>query len=165
MSLFRTLGELQEEFEQELGEVISREMGEDRERATESLRAKLDEIGEFISQNIQIPKSHPFVGEVIEVEKIEVVDIDHVLTTYHREGEATNISFVAAIRAHVLLDTSPYAFFRSALTANAGNTEGRPLDEQAKVVQHVLKYSVEVEATADYQFENAEYLSAHIKSY
>jgi hypothetical protein len=96
---------------------------------------------------------------------IEVVGIDHVLTTYHRADEPTNISFVAAIRAHVLLDTSPYAFFRSALTANAGNTEDRPLDEQPKVVQHVLEYRVEVEATADNQFENTEYLSAHIKSY
>jgi hypothetical protein len=164
LRLYRTVGELEKEFARELGEEIGNAMKQDRNRVTEILKARLPDIADFIFKNIEIPKAHPFVGDLVELERIEVFDVEYVLTHYRNDGEPLNASFHVPIKAHVLLDTSPYAFFRSALTVKAESQSENDLEEQSKVIPHVLEYRIELECTVSAGFDEVQLTSAKIKT-
>jgi hypothetical protein len=168
LRLYRTLAEIDAAFQVELGEEIGRALEQDRQRAFEALTARLPQIEEFISNNIEIPKLHPFVGDVVEIESIEILQIEYVLTTYRRGEERANISFQATIRVHVLMDTSPYSAFRRVMGYKAERERAEDFDEESTMITHELEYRVEIEATGivvDDQFDDIELKSARMKSY
>jgi hypothetical protein len=168
LRLYRTLAELNADFQSELGEEIGRAMEHDRQLATDALNARLGQIEEFIIENVEIPKSHPFVGDLVEVQQIEVSRIDYVVTTYRRDGEPVNISFQATITAQVLLDPSSYAVFRQAFRTMTGHKGDKAAEDDAKVIRHRLEYQLDLEATGtveDDRFVDIELASARIKNY
>jgi hypothetical protein len=168
LRLYRTLGELEEEFKKELSDEIGRAMERDRQRAADALHTRTPEIEEFIANNVEIPKSHFPVGDVVELQSIEVIRIEYVMTSYPRESEPTDISFQAVIKAHVLMDTSPYSFFMRAFTHKADTESIDDTEDPPKIITHALEYRVEVEATGlvdEDQFTYVRLLSAKIKTY
>lgn len=165
LRLYRTVGELEKEFEQELSEEIGNALEQDRNRVTEILKARLPQIEDFIVKNVEIPKAHPFVGDLAQLERIEPLDVEYVFTPYRNNDEPVNVSFQVPIKAHVLLDTSPYAFFRSAFSVKGESQSQSIVEEQPTVVRHVLEYRVELEATVNAGFGEVELTSAKIKTY
>lgn len=167
LRLYRTIADLEKAFHGQLEDDIKAALDRHIQLAYETLNARIPLIEEFIARNIEIPKQHIPVGDVIAVERIEVVSIEYVVTSFPKDGEPTNISFNAVIKAHVLLDTSPYKFFRQIFDMKTGVKSLEVSADIPATKPHELKYRVEVEASGSFnegRFTRIELLSAKMKS-
>ncbi len=165
---YRTPEELEVDFNKELSGEVRERLDELIRLATTAIEESIPELEEFLFHTLEIPKAHPFTGDVVEVQRIEVLRVEQVLPSFPREGQPTAISIYAVIKAHVLLDTSTYDLFRVALAISARTESESTSQDEPVIIPYELEYRVEVEASgiiAEGRFQSIELLTAKIKTF
>jgi hypothetical protein len=164
------VNELVEQASVELRERWNRE----EQLARQAIEQNTDQLNDFLTSNLKFPEMQFAAGKIIEVYKVRLFEVGNTRIQYAREPnyeQPFNVTFDAKVKVEVLIDTSYFQPFLTALQTREVGAGEPPAETdlpvpKGDVERKDVTFNVEVEATGtmhEDRYDNVVFTSSRLR--